>query len=129
MNISNSVNNGLSNTGFTNRTFTNDENGNVINNNNDNHSSPVYNANTLEEKFAFKKLRSDNALKSAGNYIRKYYKPSGNCMKDYFFARFPFFNWIRSYDVKQDFIKDLVAGLTVTTSFYALIYCFGTFFL
>ena len=67
----------------------------------------------LEQNFAYDQFKSDNALKSASNYIKKYYKPSPNCMKDYFFKRFPFFDWIRSYNVKQDLIKDLVAGLTV----------------
>lgn len=111
MSISNSVNNDQSRTGITNRAFTNTDDNR--NNNNNNLTWPVYNENSLEERFVFKKLKSDNAFKSAGNYIRKYYKPSGNCMKDYFLARFPFFNWIRSYDYKQDFIKDFVAGLTV----------------
>ena len=113
-----SKSNSASETGITNKTFIYDENRTVIINNN-NHSCPVYNEKTLEENFTYNELRSDNAIKSAGNYVRKYYKPSGNCMKDYFFARFPFFNWIRSYDVKQDFVKDLVAGLTVIKRFFS----------
>ena len=73
---------------------------------------------TLQEKFSYKKFRSDNAFKSAAHYIAKYYKPSGNCMKNYFFQRFPFFEWILSYDIKQNLIKDLIAGLTVRIQFF-----------
>lgn len=67
----------------------------------------------LEQKFSYKKVKSDNALKSSVNYMKKYYKPSGNCMKNFFFARFPFFEWILTYDIKQNLVKDLIAGLTV----------------
>lgn len=73
----------------------------------------LYTEKTLEEKFSYNKLKSDNVLKSTANYCMKYYKPSGNCMKNYFFKRFPFFEWILSYDVKQNLVKDLIAGLTV----------------
>jgi hypothetical protein len=34
-------------------------------------------------------------------------------MKDYFFARVPFFYWILKYNLKTDLPKDLITGLTV----------------
>jgi hypothetical protein len=68
---------------------------------------------SLEQKYSYENEKSDNALKGAKNYMFKYYKPSGNCMMNYFLARFPFFDWIRFYDFKQNFVKDLIAGLTV----------------
>jgi hypothetical protein len=67
----------------------------------------------LEAAYAYKGLEGDNAFKSAGNYIKKYYKPSGDCLLNFLFNRFPFFNWIRTYNVKEDLAKDLVAGLTI----------------
>jgi hypothetical protein len=82
---------------------------------------------TLQEKFSYKKFRSDNAFKSAAHYIAKYYKPSGNCMKNYFFQRFPFFEWILSYDIKLNLIKDLIAGLTVKNLFILLLVKISSF--
>ncbi|CAF0955390.1 unnamed protein product [Brachionus calyciflorus] len=73
----------------------------------------VFNEKSLEEKFTYKKIKSDNVLKSSANYLKKYYKPSPSCAKNYFFKRFPFFDWIRKYDIKQNFVKDLIAGLTI----------------
>ena len=35
-------------------------------------------------------------------------------MKYFFLERFPFFKWIREYNVKEDLLKDFVAGLTVS---------------
>ncbi len=34
-------------------------------------------------------------------------------MKGYFLKRFPIFDWLLNYDFKQNFVKDLIAGLTV----------------
>ena len=34
-------------------------------------------------------------------------------MKNYILRRLPFFEWIFHYDFKNDFVKDLIAGLTV----------------
>ena len=73
-----------------------------------------FTAKTLEERYVFKKLEADNPLKSTANYVIKYYKPSRSCMKNYFFARFPFFDWIRSYSIRENLLKDLIAGLTVS---------------
>ena len=99
-------------------------------NNNDNvivnlPSNNHYTSKKLEEEFPFKKLQSENVLRNMGNYIKKYYKPSGQCGKDYFFARFPFFLWITQYEFKSSFIKDLASGITVSlmiTLFNSLIF-------
>lgn len=72
-----------------------------------------FTAKTLEERFVFNPIEPDNPLKATANYIVKYYKPSPNCMKSFFFARFPFFDWIRSYSIKDNLLKDLIAGLTI----------------
>ena len=77
-----------------------------------------FTAKSLVEHFHFNPIESDNPIKSAANYVVKYYKPSGNCMKNYLYARFPFFDWIRSYSIKENLLKDLISGLTVSRDFY-----------
>ena len=72
-----------------------------------------YTMHSLAENSAFKKTKSDNVIKSTVNYVKKYYKPSPNCMKEYFFARFPFFLWIFRYDFKENTVKDLMSGITI----------------
>ena len=78
-----------------------------------NKSISTLNEQNLQETFAYKRVKGDNAFKSTGNYVKKYYRPSGNCLLNYFFHRFPFFDWIRSYNLKEDLVKDLIAGLTI----------------
>ena len=73
-----------------------------------------FTAKTMEERFGYKQIKPDDPIRSAANYVAKYYKPSPVCMKNYFFARFPFFDWIRTYNIKENFVKDLIAGLTVS---------------
>ena len=73
-----------------------------------------FTARTLEEKYGFKKVQSDNLLKSTTNYVKKYYTPSGDCLRDYFYARFPIFYWIFRYDLKGNAMKDIVSGVTVS---------------
>lgn len=67
----------------------------------------------MEENFLFEKLKADNICRSTGNYLKKNYKPTPNCMKNYFFKRLPIFEWVLNYDIKQCFVKDLIAGLTL----------------
>jgi hypothetical protein len=83
----------------------------------------LFDKNNIEDRISY---RSDNVFKSTANYCAKYYKPSGSCMKNYFFKRFPFFNWILSYDIKSDLLKDLVAGLTVRVGYHDI---FGVSFI
>jgi hypothetical protein len=67
----------------------------------------------LRERLGYKKLAGDNILESTKTYVRKYYKPSGPCFMNYFLERFPFFKWITLYNVREDLVKDLVAGITI----------------
>ena len=73
-------------------------------------NTDIFDRRSIESRISYK---SDNILRSTANYCAKYYKPTPSCMKSFFFKRFPFFSWIISYDIKSDFLKDLVAGLTV----------------
>lgn len=75
---------------------------------------PIINRTYLEKNFTYNNIASANVIKSGQTYIKKYYKPSGDCLAGYFFKRFPFFKWIQDYDFKKDITKDLIAGLTVT---------------
>jgi hypothetical protein len=76
-------------------------------------SIATLNEQNLEQALGYKKLPSDNILHSTKTYVKKYYKPSGGCLLNYILDRFPFFRWITSYNVKEDFLKDLIAGLTI----------------
>ncbi len=58
-------------------------------------------------------IQSENIVKNSLNYVKKYYKPSPICMRNYFFKRLPFFDWVFDYNVKEDLLKDFIAGLTV----------------
>ena len=73
----------------------------------------IYNEKKLEQTFSYNKVKGDNVYKSSVNYFKKYYKPNPSCMKNYFFDRFPFFKWIRKYNLKNDLLKDLIAGFTI----------------
>ena len=73
----------------------------------------AYNNNEFEEKFRFKKLESDNLVKNAANFCRKSYKPTPNCMKNYFIDRFPIIRWMMSYNFKENMIPDTIAGCTI----------------
>ena len=74
---------------------------------------PILTEKGLREQYSFSKLPANNALKGTVRYCAKRYKPSGNCLLNYFFERIPFFRWILDYDLKNDFAKDAIAGLTI----------------
>jgi hypothetical protein len=80
-----------------------------------------YSEKVLQQDFAFTQLKSDNILRSGLNYVKKNYRPSSLCFKIYFFKRFPFFEWIIGYNVKECLIKDIIAGecYLLTLSFIA----------
>lgn len=67
----------------------------------------------LEENYSYVSLKSQNVLRSGMKYVRKYYKPSPMCMKNYFYKRLPFFSWILKYNIREDLLKDIIAGLTL----------------
>ena len=74
---------------------------------------PILSEKYLEEKYSYDKFRSENVFKNTKQYIIKYYKPSKSCLSGYFFKRFPFFEWITKYDLKNEFVPDLIGGITV----------------
>jgi hypothetical protein len=78
---------------------------------------PILNEKDLQERYSFGKLKSNNALKDAVRYGVKYYKPSGNCMKNFILDRIPFFKWITSYNAKENLLKDVISGLTIGNHF------------
>jgi hypothetical protein len=67
----------------------------------------------LEKTFVFKTEKSNDYIESVNKYVKKYLKPSSDCMKGFFLQRFPFILMIYTYDVKNNLIKDLIAGITV----------------
>jgi len=71
------------------------------------------NAKDIENKYAISTYKSNSIFNDTKNYMIKYYKPSRGCMKNYLFDRIPFLRWILSYDVKENLVKDIIAGLTI----------------
>ena len=67
----------------------------------------------IEEIHSSKKQKSNNAIKSAAHYLSKHYRPSRICSLGFIFKRLPFLDWIRTYNLKEFFLKDLIAGLSV----------------
>lgn len=67
----------------------------------------------LEKNYTFNNIKSTNVYYSSKRYVSKHYRPSAKCCGNWILDRFPFFAWIQKYDFKQDFLKDLIAGLTV----------------
>ena len=70
----------------------------------------------LEQRYAFKSDEdpSPAIVKDTINYMKKYFRPSPKCMKNFFIERLPFLSWLSVYDVKGNLLKDFIAGLTVS---------------
>ena len=82
---------------------------------------------SVEQRYVYTQYKPEEPIRNAANYVVKYYKPSTGCMKDYFFARFPFFDWIRTYSIQDNLAKDLIAGITVREGFMFNVYFRHTF--
>jgi hypothetical protein len=67
----------------------------------------------LGKKYTIQTAKPPSVLYGTKRYITKRYKPSLICLKNYSLKRFPLFDWIRKYDIKENFLKDLIAGLTI----------------
>ena len=78
----------------------------------------------LEQRYAFKSDEdpAPAIVKDTVNYMKKYFRPSPKCMKNFFIERLPFLSWISAYDVKGNLLKDFIAGLTVRGSLFIFSY-------
>ena len=74
---------------------------------------PNFNESKLNETYSFQKFKSDNVFRSAGHYLKKYYKPSRGCCNRYIQNRLPIIKWMKEYDIKQNLLKDIIGGLTI----------------
>ena len=74
----------------------------------------------MEEHFDFENLRTENVFQSTAHYLKKYYTPSASCGLTYLYKRVPFIKWIQDYNIREDFLIDLVTGLTVSISLVIL---------
>ncbi len=72
-----------------------------------------FNEISLHEKYSFQKFKTENVCRSTLNYVNKNYKPSRNCMKRYVSNRLPIIEWVRSYNIKEYLLKDIITGLTI----------------
>ncbi len=77
------------------------------------YNRPVMSAKYLEENYDYNEINSQNVVRSAAKYVKKYYKPSKDCFTTFMMKRIPFINWIVNYDIKNALVNDLVGGLTV----------------
>jgi hypothetical protein len=73
----------------------------------------TFNEITLNERYSFQKFQTENALRSSLNYIKKNYSPGRYCLSRFARHRFPIFEWIKKYDIKQNLLKDFISGLTI----------------
>jgi hypothetical protein len=83
-------------------------------------AGPIKNRHYLENNYTFNNIPSANVITSTRTYIKKYYTPSRDCMTNYFYKRFPFFKWIQNYNLKDNFAKDAVAGITVSENYFGV---------
>jgi len=74
---------------------------------------PELNERDIVERYGNLVSKSDNIFYGTKNYIKKYYKPSPTCMKNFLQDRIPFIKWIRTYKIKESLAKDIIAGLTI----------------
>ena len=74
---------------------------------------PELNERDIVERYGSLVSKSDNIFYGTKNYIKKYYKPSPTCMKNFVEDRIPFIKWIRAYKIKESLVKDIIAGLTI----------------
>lgn len=74
---------------------------------------PVLTAKYLESTYEYNELESENVFKSSLNYVKKYYKPSKKCCGNFLFKRIPFLDWLIKYNMKENFLKDIIGGITV----------------
>lgn len=74
---------------------------------------PYLNETTINKRYTFKRLKSDNVIEGAGHYLKKNYKPSWTCLRHQFKSRLPIVSWLRNYDVRENLLKDIVCGITM----------------
>jgi hypothetical protein len=67
----------------------------------------------LSKKYDFHPKKQESFFYGTQKYLKNHYKPSLICFKNYTFDRLPILKWILDYNVKEDFVKDLVGGLTL----------------
>ena len=76
-------------------------------------SRPILNDIEFNKKYQTKRIESDHIIKSGINHIKKHYKPSGECTKEFFLARFPILTWLLSYNLKENIANDIISGITI----------------
>ncbi len=74
---------------------------------------PILTDNDLNRKYKMYKVKSDNLVEGGLRHCFKHYKPDGDCAFNYFLNRFPLFKWLFKYNIKNDFITDLISGITI----------------
>ena len=67
----------------------------------------------LAKRYSYQPIKSQNVWYGAKKYFKKHYRPSLGCLANFALDRVPFCRWIAQYNVREDFVKDLIAGITI----------------
>jgi hypothetical protein len=73
----------------------------------------IFTVEKLNERYNLNHDFNDAPIQSTWNYVKKYYKPTPAFFKRQLFKRIPFIDWIRTYNIKEWLVSDLVSGLTI----------------
>ena len=74
---------------------------------------PIYNYPAFISVYPVNKFMGFNLLAMLSELYLLHFKPSKECGKKMIFNRLPCLKWIRNYDLKRNFLADLLAGMTV----------------
>ena len=73
----------------------------------------IFTVEKLNERYNLNQNFNDAPIQGTWNYVKKYYKPTPAFFKRQLFKRIPFLDWIRSYNMKEWLVSDLVSGITI----------------
>jgi len=75
----------------------------------------VHNETSLKEAYEFDDslIDDDKLIINAKNYLKKHFTPNKKCFLSILLKKVPIINWLPTYNLKQDIVKDIFAGFTV----------------
>ena len=71
----------------------------------------VHNETSLKEAYEFDDSLIDDV--NAKSYLKKHFTPNKKCLLSLLLKKIPIINWLPTYNLKQDIVKDIFAGFTV----------------
>ncbi|CAF1366041.1 unnamed protein product [Didymodactylos carnosus] len=73
----------------------------------------IFTVDKLNEQYQLNQNFSPSPLRGLLNYIKKYYRPSPECLKRNLYHRIPIIEWIQNYNLKEWIGSDIISGLTI----------------